>query len=89
MWKTYFEWELYASFLVSYVNDILSGSLTAFLYVDDIFWMVWLVLINIGEYLDEVEFVLNIDIHCDKSMRLIALSRNVLLVEVLNKSRME
>ena len=39
----------------------------------------WLVLINIGEYLGEVELVLNIDIHCDKSMRLIALSQNIFL----------
>ena len=29
----------------------------------------WLVLINIREYLDEVELVLNIDIRCDKSMQ--------------------
>ena len=49
----------------------------------------WLVLINIGGYLDEVELVLNIDVCCDKSMRVIALSRNIFLVEILNKCRME
>ena len=50
-------------------------------------WCSWYT--NIGEYLDEVELVLNIDIRCDKSMCLIALSRNVFLVEVLNKSKMD